>query len=198
MVKTTTHDTEPSTDGRRTRGLNNRKQIVQALIDLTCEGVMSPTAEQVSERAGVALRTVFRHFDDMETLYREISAAMDQKVLETLKKPVQGDTVEARLLHAIDRRSHMFEQLMPMQLSSLVHLHESAYLREQQARNVEMQRFLLKLFLPEQMVNDKTLFEALDLCLSIETWIRLRRDQGLSVRSAKQVMRRCALQLIKS
>ena len=62
------------TDGRRARGHVSRSRIVAAMIELVREGCVAPTAEQVALRADVGLRTVFRHFDDMESLYREIRA----------------------------------------------------------------------------------------------------------------------------
>lgn len=60
-------------DGRRKRGDQSRRQIVDAMIELVRSGEMSPSAAQVAERAGVGLRTVFRHFDEMEILYREMA-----------------------------------------------------------------------------------------------------------------------------
>jgi AcrR family transcriptional regulator len=184
-------------DGRTTRGQENKKQIVQALIELIREGQPAPTAEMVSARAGVGLRTVFRHFKDMETLYREMTCAVEAILAPVLATPVQGETTSEKLMHAIDRRADMFEKLAPLQAASLVHLHESPYLRKRQAENVELQRFLLKAFLPADLVKDKILFEAIDLTLSIETWLRLRRDQQLSVNQAKKVLRRSVEQLLK-
>jgi hypothetical protein len=60
-----------------------------------------------------------------------------------------------------------------------------------------LQRYLLKAFLPNEIVKDKALFEAFDLVLSIETWLRLRRDQKLSVKAAKKVLQRSVEQLLK-
>lgn len=184
-------------DGRTTRGQINRKQIVQALIELIREGHLSPTAEMVSARAGVGLRTVFRHFKDMETLYREMSNEVDAIVAPVLAIPVQGSTAQEKLLHSIERRADMFEKLAPLQTASLVHLHESDFLRERQAQSTELQRHLLRAFLPPQLIKDKSLFEALDLVLSFESWLRLRRDQKLSVNQAKKVLQRSVEQLLK-
>ncbi|MBU0783362.1 MAG: TetR/AcrR family transcriptional regulator [Gammaproteobacteria bacterium] len=184
-------------DGRTTRGHENKKQIVLALIELIREGHVSPTAEMVSARAGVGLRTVFRHFKDMETLYREISSEVDAIVAPVLATPVKGDTAHEKLMHAIERRTDMFEKLAPIQAASLVHLHESEFLKNQQARTVALQRYLLRAFLPAQIVKDKPLFEALDLILSFESWLRLRRDQQLGVKQARKVLQRSVEQLLK-
>lgn len=184
-------------DGRTTRGQQNRQQIVQALIELIREGHLAPTAEMVSERAGVGLRTVFRHFKDMETLYRELTSEVDAIVAPVLATPLVGNSVHEKLIHVIQRRADMFEKLAPLQAASRIHLHESAHLQTRQAESVELQRYLLKAFLPANVVKDKPVFEALDLVLSIESWMRLRRDQQLSVKQAKLVLQRSVEQLLK-
>ncbi|MFM8818949.1 MAG: TetR/AcrR family transcriptional regulator, partial [Phenylobacterium sp.] len=55
-------------DGRRRRGLDSRDRIIAAMLDLAREGEVAPGAERVAARAEVGLRTVFRHFRDMDSL----------------------------------------------------------------------------------------------------------------------------------
>ena len=52
-------------DGRRLRSERSRQAIIDAMMELIGEGNLVPTAQQASERAGVGIRTVFRHFSDM-------------------------------------------------------------------------------------------------------------------------------------
>ena len=56
-------------DGRRKRSQTSRDKIVAAMLALVEEGAITPSAEQVATRARVGLRTVFRQYSDMETLY---------------------------------------------------------------------------------------------------------------------------------
>ena len=58
----------PAVDGRRARRHRSRDLAVDALLDLLGEGVVRPTAQQVAERSGVSLRSIFRIFDDVESL----------------------------------------------------------------------------------------------------------------------------------
>ncbi len=69
----------PTIDGRRLRGKRSRQGIVEAMIELVRSGNPEPTAEEVAARAGVAMRTVFRHFADMDSLYREISQKIQRQ-----------------------------------------------------------------------------------------------------------------------
>ena len=72
----TTQDETHTPDGRRLRSERNKQKIVTAMMELVREGDYDPSVASIAERAGVGLRTVFRHFDDVDTLYREISCQM--------------------------------------------------------------------------------------------------------------------------
>ncbi len=61
-------------DGRRRRGLDNRGRIIAAMLEIIRRGETA-SAEQVAAQADVGLRTVFRHFQDMDSLYRESKAS---------------------------------------------------------------------------------------------------------------------------
>ena len=43
------------------------------MFELLREDDMTPTALAVAERAGVGLRTVFRHFEDMESIFEDMT-----------------------------------------------------------------------------------------------------------------------------
>ena len=60
------------TDGRRLRTERSKQAIIDAGLELIHEGQLVPTAQQVSERAGVGIRSFFRHFADMETLFATV------------------------------------------------------------------------------------------------------------------------------
>ncbi|MHB8506820.1 MAG: TetR family transcriptional regulator, partial [Acidimicrobiales bacterium] len=58
-----------SLDGRVLRGRRNRESEVEAFLSLIEEGDERPTARAIAERAGVSLRSVFQHFDELEQIY---------------------------------------------------------------------------------------------------------------------------------
>src|SRR5258708_37000395 len=60
-------------DGRLARSARTRHAVVDALLDLLGEGDLRPTAARIAERAGVSLRIVFHHFDDLEAIYSELA-----------------------------------------------------------------------------------------------------------------------------
>lgn len=184
------------TDGRLHRSMSTRRKIVTALETLIRAGTLSPTAEQVAVQAQVGLRTVFRHFDDMETLYREISVDLDAISIPLLKTRLQSATWESRLIESIELRAQIFEELTPFFLSSSMHRHQSNFIQEQSIRSAQSQRSVLEKILPDHVRNQPWLVDAFDLILSIDAWVRLRRDQGLSREQAMRVMQNSAQALI--
>lgn len=59
---------EGKVDGRRERSRRTRAAIVGALTALLDEGRIEPTAVDIAERAGVALRSIGQHFASREEL----------------------------------------------------------------------------------------------------------------------------------
>jgi AcrR family transcriptional regulator len=177
------------TDGRVNRSIVTRKKIVDALTALVYEGHISPTAEQVASRADVGLRTVFRHFDDMDSLYREITLDLEAAYMPLARQRLAGASWQERLMQSLDLRIDMYDHMAAMHIAGQVHRHESVYLAENVMQFVALQRELLRRLLPEAASQNAVLFEALDLMLSIEAWIRLRREQALSAAAAREVVR---------
>src|SRR3546814_2609872 len=74
-------------DGRRARSRSSHKRIVEAMMELIVGGDLAPSAARVAEEAGIGLRTVFRHFDDMDSLYAEITATITERVMPLVMEP---------------------------------------------------------------------------------------------------------------
>lgn len=181
-------DTLTSIDGRRARGQANRSKLVTAMIELVREGNIAPTAEQVSSRAQVALRTVFRHFADMESLYREINSEILQLIIPLLSTPFTASDWRGRLDEAIDRRVQLYEKILPFYTATTALRHQSPYLQANQQSMMEMQKTSLLRILPPQIVEDAATLSALSLLLSVSAWQQMRLEQGLDQTSAKQAI----------
>ena len=181
-------DTSAKPDGRLNRSVVTRRKIVDALSALVYEGQLTPTAEQVAVRAKVGLRTVFRHFDDMDALYREISVNIDAVVQPLIRVRLDASSWQERVLQSIGVRSDIYERTAAMHLAAQVHRHESGYLAAHLMDSAKMQRDLLLRLLPEDVASNAACLNALDLLLSFEAWIRLRREQGLTASAAREVL----------
>ena len=102
-----------ASDGRVRRGERSRDAIVQALFELVGAGALAPTAQQVAERAGVGLRSVFRHFRDMESLFAEVDARLLREVKPFASEPPVSGPLARRVVELAARRAQLFERIAP-------------------------------------------------------------------------------------
>ena len=109
----TEEKTTQQVDGRLNRSTRTRAAIVQAMVDLVGGGNAAPTSEDVAERANVGLRTVFRHFEDMETLYQEVDQVIKARVFPEFDLKTLTGPLEDRARKLIERRAHFFETVHP-------------------------------------------------------------------------------------
>jgi AcrR family transcriptional regulator len=186
----------PKFDGRFNRSVVTRKKIVDAFMALVYEGHITPTAELVAQRANVGLRTVFRHFDDLDTLYREISVKIDAQVLPLLNVRLDGPTWKERVLQSLDVRCEIYEAASNVFVAAQAHRHESTFLAENLVITAKKHRDLLVRLLPPHVSRNTTLTHALDLNLSFEAWIRLRQEQGRKPAQAREVMLLCVMSIL--
>ena len=175
-------------DGRRRRGQDNRARIVAAMLEMIRDGEVTPSAEQVAERAQVGLRTVFRHFKDMDSLYSEMSEVIGREVRAISEQPFRSAEPRGRVLELVARRGEAFEKIAPFKRASEVLRHRSRFLDADNDRLVVALRSILEHVAPPPVVADRERLETLDLLLSWESWARLRREQGLSPAQARKVL----------
>jgi len=181
-------DTEVVPDGRRQRSERSRQAIIDASLELLEEGILVPTAQQISERAGVGIRSFFRHFSDMEALF---AAADEQSREATEALFIGGDrdgTLEERILHAVERHADGYEDQKNVIKSTAAQSWRYEILRKNYARYQRGLRKDIDNWLPEVMLLSPLQREAVDAVASAEMWLRLREHQGLSKKNAIEVI----------
>ncbi|MBB6427289.1 TetR/AcrR family transcriptional regulator [Sphingopyxis sp. JAI128] len=180
--------TEPErVDGRRARSRTSHKRIVEAMMELIVGGDLAPSAARVAEEAGIGLRTVFRHFDDMDSLYAEITATITDRVMPLVTAPYPDQPWQANIRELVRRRIRVFETTLPFRLAANIKRYQSPFLMGQYAKVVMLERELILRLLPGTVLTDRIHVEALCAALSFQTWRTLRHDQGLSAEEAGTV-----------
>jgi TetR/AcrR family transcriptional regulator of autoinduction and epiphytic fitness len=193
------HLDEPE-DGRRARRSRSRDLAVDALLDLLDEGVARPTAQQVAERAGVSLRSIFRIFDDVETLHTAAAARQISRIRHLFVDVVATGTVEARVRSMVELNARLYETIAPIRRAALLAAAGSPALQEQLARargwlRAEVERvFAAELAdLPQPATT-----AAVEAALSFEVWDQLRSAQGLSATRTSEAVRLTVLRLLSA
>ena len=168
-----------------------------AVLELVGEGEPRPTAERVAERAGVGIRTVFRHYSDMESLYAAMTERVREKLQPVLRRKPSSDGLSGRIDDFLDTRSEFFEKLLPYARSSSLLRWRSEFLEADHVAGARELRTHLLAFFPELKDSDSAVLEAADFLTSIEAWDRLRGAQRLSRARAVSVQRLALQALFK-
>lgn len=188
MSKTAEQGAKAVPDGRRLRSERSRQAIIDASLELMEEGVLVPTAQMVSERAGVGIRSFFRHYADMETLFRAIDAQTRNSVELVYVGGDRDGPAEERLRHAMERHAEGYEKHRKMILSTAAQMWRYEILRKNYARYQRGLRKDLDDWLPELKQLARPDREAVDAIASFEMWHRLREHQGLSRKAATEIV----------
>ena len=179
----------PHPDGRRERSRSSRSKIVQAMMDLIVEGDINPSAANVAEKAGVGLRSVFRHFDDKESIYSEMNAILWEAYSPELNRPFDSEDWREQLLDLIERRVKVWEKTAPFRLSTSIQRFRSPTLMENYQRLLKAERKARDRILPDQVKNDSNRERAILLSTSFDTWRLFRHDEGLSNKKTAEIMK---------
>jgi AcrR family transcriptional regulator len=159
------------------------------MLELVAQGNFEPSADQIADIAKVGRRSVFRHFKDMDSLYREMHDSIAASIGSIVEQPFQATDWRGRVLELVDRRAVAFEKLKPFLRAGQVHRHRSPYLKMSHAQFVDMLRNLLLAVLSKEAAQNVVLVETLDMLLGFESWSRLRDVQGLSIARSKRVLK---------
>jgi len=184
-------------DGRSERGARNREAILAAVYDLVERNERMPTAERVAEEAGVGIRTVFRHFTDMEALYAEVWTTVHAELRELIEVPLATGSIDERTRVIFERRCELYERMAAFRRAAWLQKDRSAFLAGQREQNTAILRLRLFATFPELEGAPPALVEALELLSSFEAWNRLLVDQGLSNVEARVCLETAFLSLMR-
>ena len=181
------------TDGRAARSVRTRESVVEALLDLLHDGNPQPTAREIAERAGVSMRSVYVHFDDLEDLF--LAAAARQLVrIEPLLGPLPTDgPVAERIAAFVARQANVLESTGPVRLAAALQVPFSAVIAEVHRQFYEGAIAELdRVFGPElDRLDDpdrRRLLLSLELITSGNAWDSLRADAHLSFADAQALV----------
>jgi len=178
-------------DGRAARALRTRNRVVDALLDLIDEGDLRPPAADVARRAGVSLRSVYQHFDDLETLFRVAGERHRQRFAHLEPLPELPADLGPRVAAYVAHRAHWMEAVSPMARAAALQAPFSPGIAERQAASRARHReALVSAFAPElrRAQHPERLLHALEVAASWSTWEHLRTGTGLSHDEAARVV----------
>lgn len=193
-----TAESEVQADGRNERARRTREAVVDALLALHDEGDLTPTAQRVAAKAGVALRTVYGHFTDMETLYAE-AGERELRRLYAVAEVVPTDLPLSQRIERFCRsRARVLEYLMPVMRATRIREPFSPQLARNRMRYIASADAEVERVFATELAGSagpRTL-DALYLASGGPAWDALRTDRQLDPAEAEGVMRRTVTALL--
>jgi TetR/AcrR family transcriptional regulator, regulator of autoinduction and epiphytic fitness len=179
-----------SVDGRVRRGERTRRAIVEALLELLSEGEYTPTSRQIATRAGVSVRSLFQHFEDLETLFAalvQVQAARVQPLVDALDP--DGD-LGRRISSLVRQRSDLFEAIAPIRHALGTRARDSAVLAGRIRDLSDVLYDQVREHFRDELAGagGERLALAVDVLCSYPSWDHLRRHQGATVEQACEVL----------
>lgn len=187
-------------DGRAARALRTRNRVVDALLDLVQEGDLRPSAAEVARRAGVSLRSVYQHFDDLETLFRVAGERHRQRFAHLEPLPELPSDLPPRVAAYVAHRATWMEAVSPMARAAALQAPFSPGIASRQAAARARHREILEAAFAHELgrAGDRErLLHGLEVAASWSTWEHLRTAGGLSRDEAARVVELLLLRLLQ-
>ncbi len=182
----------PVADRRRERSSRTRTQILDALIALVESGNPKPSSRQIAERAGVARRSVFHHFEDVNLLYLgavELQLARHRSLVVPVA-PRGPLTVRIRLL--CRQRRNLYEMVGPVLRAATTRIADASGLDSLLAEELRLLRDQLAAALAPELaqrgVGAELVLDTLAMVTGWEQWQALRFSARRTPASAEDRM----------
>jgi len=189
-------------DGRAARSARTRETIADTVLAFLEEGRLEPTSLEIAARAGIAERTLFHHFADLEALFTAVAERQIARVGERFPFVAASGSTSERIDALVEQRANLHEFVAPVRRAALRLEPTSPAIAARLAwARATLRRDVARVFAPELAATPAParaeLRDALALGTSWSCWEQLRRHAGLSVPRARNVIRRLLAALLE-
>ncbi len=193
--------TSVPTDGRAARALRTREAIVDACIALVEEGDLRPTAPRIADRAGVSVRSVFQHFDDLPSLHSAVTGRIAERMASLVVPIDPTGPLDERIATFVEHRANLLEAVTPFRLAANVHGPFAPEIRRAVRAGSDYLRAEVEaVFAPElaalRGADRAELVDALAIASSWAAWDTLRNERDDEPGQARNVLARLVRALL--
>ncbi|NLA37013.1 MAG: hypothetical protein GX868_15195 [Actinobacteria bacterium] len=181
------------TDGRRLRSERSRRRLVEAAISFIEEHGKFPTAAELSTHSGVAHRSIFRLFSDLDEVRTAVITRRADDVRPLFVAPDVTLPLDERIAQFAKTRTSVHEKINPVREVGVRQAHQTEALAALFAEgNKALRDQAAAVFAAELKTlgtSDRRIaLNTVDAALSWEFYHRLRFDQELSKNAVQQVI----------
>jgi AcrR family transcriptional regulator len=186
---------EMAVDGRTARRDRNRLAVLDAVIELFAEDVLAPRPEEVAERSGVSLRSVYRYFSDPAELLRAAMARHLERVTPLLRiHDIGAGDLDDRIERFVEARLQLHEAIAPVARAARVASHRNELIREQYDRRTSVLRDQIDRHFAAELralppARRRAVASGIDTLCQLDGLDHLRLQLGLSRARTTEVLR---------
>lgn len=162
------------------KSARTRQGIVSALFELVKDGNLQPRAEEIAANAEVSVRTLFRHFADMDSLFAVAQALMTERMESNLSLPAMNGPFSERCLTYAKTQADLYEDGRNYLLFYASRAKNVEEINAIEKRTGQKLRLRLWSALPECAAVPPPIREVIEQNFSFHAWQQLRHEQGLS------------------
>lgn len=182
-----------TTDGRHARSERTRGAVAEAMLDCLQEGILRPSAKQVAERAEVSTRAVFRHFENMDSLFEQVCELQIERVDRQLPLIVEEGTLDERIQSLVANSIARNQITSPVRRAAILTEPFSKQLRDRYAWFRSVLRRQVRASLASELdALDETarrdIVAAVAALLSFGYWDELKSHEKLSTAATRRVL----------
>lgn len=193
----------PRIDGRNLRAESTRRKIIVGARALVEEQARLPKVADVARRSDVSVRSVFQHYQDVETLFLAVVDAIADDLDEVPQDIDISGPLHERAQQLSQRQAAVYERVMPAVLASRqLNPPPAALLERAERRRSLLRHHLETIFHPEltsltSTARAETIIELMAVA-DWDCWIALRQRQGMAPEQAATTMGRLVLAVLWS
>ena len=162
-------------DGRFARSQKTKDAIVKALLKLL-RNTPFPTAEQVAKESKIGLRTVYRQFNDMESIYLSLHEECMHSLSQMFNSDVDLDrSFEERVSIAISERFAIYDEYETLFIATISNSARLPTLVNQVAESYQIMRERFIKIVPEIKKLSAIKSDLLFTRILFPSWFSLRK-----------------------
>jgi TetR/AcrR family transcriptional regulator of autoinduction and epiphytic fitness len=175
-------------DGRRARRERNRAAVIDALLSLIDESHVPPSADDIAQRAGVSVSSLFRYFESLDDLQEQTIERHYERFAPLYEIAGMGVGSRAdRIDRLVDARITLYRSIAPVARLARSRSLDNPRLAERLAEmRSRFSRQIRDHFAPElatlPRADGNDLVVLLDTLTSFESWDIARTTRGYSER----------------
>ena len=182
-----------SSDGRHARAQRTHDAVLDGLQECLEAGIPQPTAKQIAAQAGVSLRGIFRHFENLDALLLELDKREHERIASSIRSCPLDAPLEQRITSFLRGCARVYEGTAAVRRALQASLCTSGRLARHRDRQRIIARQKVQTVFAEELrqLSPTALRErvhAISALTSWSQWEEMRSHEGLSLERTQRVL----------